>query len=409
MIAQYYQKAVELGLIKEKTAVEDPEERYAILKQLSEEDIEKRRLESEALSEAIKLRSSEIDRERFLKDEIHNITERLSIIKSFDKPFDDYGGALSKEIERLNVSSWLRNRLPDSSDNPTSLFAKQELDDLANALEAAEKEVDKVEFLSKNLDKEKLSLERQLSEYTEELNSISKAKAATKDIGRMKGDGDVQRFLGCLQVAIQTQLNPAVFPELDAKIAEVGQTIAELTKKAGEDPKASLLASLKTIGVEMRTTLDKLDSDTPSGVVFFDPDELSLAFGEKSEDRKYLWDLGSASNWLSCHIATILGFQSAFLRRIDNPVPSFAVFDQPSQVYFPHNWTKSDFSSGGTDEKAVKQVFDVLSRFVKDHPSFQIIVTEHAGKEIWGEMECVYEAADWSGEEDKLVPPQWTR
>lgn len=49
----------------------------------------------------------------------------------------------------------------------------------------------------------------------------------------------------------------------------------------------------------------------------------------------FLSEVGSASNWVSFHIALMCSLQEYFLQKEGSSVPSFIIFDQPSQVYFP--------------------------------------------------------------------------
>ena len=49
----------------------------------------------------------------------------------------------------------------------------------------------------------------------------------------------------------------------------------------------------------------------------------------------FLWEIGSGANWLSYHVASMIGLHELFLSQRGNPVPSMLILDQPSQVYFP--------------------------------------------------------------------------
>lgn len=56
-----------------------------------------------------------------------------------------------------------------------------------------------------------------------------------------------------------------------------------------------------------------------------------VAFTKKGEVP--LKKLGSAENWLGCHLIAHLGLHKWFVEN-DLPVPRILVFDQPTPVYF---------------------------------------------------------------------------
>jgi Protein of unknown function (DUF3732) len=65
------------------------------------------------------------------------------------------------------------------------------------------------------------------------------------------------------------------------------------------------------------------------------PASAYVAWPVRPDREDYLSEIGSGSNWLSYHIAIMLGLHEFFLTLAASPVPNFLVIDQPSQVYFP--------------------------------------------------------------------------
>ena len=105
--------------------------------------------------------------------------------------------------------------------------------------------------------------------------------------------------------------------------------------------------------------------------------------------RASLSEIGSGSNWLAYHIATILALQQFFMKLPHGPVPQFVVFDQPSQVYFPKKLagrqTDEDPKMLDEDVDAIRKAFIVFDRFVSHFSErFQIIVLDHAPDAVWG-------------------------
>lgn len=156
-----------------------------------------------------------------------------------------------------------------------------------------------------------------------------------------------------------------------------------------------------------------MDAEYPENPVEFLIKDLTLRVKNANGCDDYLWEIGSASNWLAYHMATILAFQPFFQTRGSISVPNFVVFDQPSQVYFPQR-SQKDTSVEETveikdeDKLAAKKIFTAMDEFLqKTKNAVQIIVTEHVDEDIWGEVPSGHLVAKWRGINEKLVPVKW--
>lgn len=153
-----------------------------------------------------------------------------------------------------------------------------------------------------------------------------------------------------------------------------------------------------------------------------DQKELSLRFNQAPNAKPdYLWEIGSGENWMAYHLAALLALQSIFLRRGSaNPVPTFLVIDQPSQVYFPSNSFERVVEGQSTnvemgrrsrrlnDLDSTKQIFCALARAQnKLNGALQIIVLDHADHNAWGELENVKGIETWRNDSDWLIPQHW--
>jgi hypothetical protein len=81
------------------------------------------------------------------------------------------------------------------------------------------------------------------------------------------------------------------------------------------------------------------NAEKPNDPAELDLAELTIRVTGESGRKDYLWELGSGANWLSYHVASLVALHELFLGQSGNPVPTFLVFDQPSQVYFPQMLT----------------------------------------------------------------------
>lgn len=124
--------------------------------------------------------------------------------------------------------------------------------------------------------------------------------------------------------------------------------------------------------------------------------------------KDYLWEIGSGSNWLAYHISTILGLQEYF-STFQSSVPNFVVFDQPSQVYFPHSSADGGevHDLGDLDREAVKSIFTTMAKCISNvNNNMQILVLEHADSSIYGDVQGINEVCVWRDGE-KLIPFEW--
>ena len=163
---------------------------------------------------------------------------------------------------------------------------------------------------------------------------------------------------------------------------------------------------------EMGKILAKLDVEHPEDPVDFVIKDLTVRVKKQTGRDDYLWEIGSASNWLSYHISLILALQHFFQSKSSVNVPNFIFFDQPSQVYFPRTRYFSDEAEEqlkDDDKNSVRKKFETLSAFVKNAKfDIQIIVTEHADDDIWGNIpdSQIHLVEKWRNNV-KLVPVEW--
>jgi hypothetical protein len=158
--------------------------------------------------------------------------------------------------------------------------------------------------------------------------------------------------------------------------------------------------------------LPHLDAERPNDPVRLSIEDLTIQI--KGRDREdFLWEIGSGANWLSYHVAVSLALQQFFVGPAHSPVPSFVVYDQPSQVYFPRS-VKRDAQTGDPilrdeDSEAVKRTFKVMADVVKGaEGKLQIIVLDHADEAVWGKIPGVKKVDEWR-DGQKLVPETWPK
>ncbi len=164
----------------------------------------------------------------------------------------------------------------------------------------------------------------------------------------------------------------------------------------------------------MSQVLPHLDTERPNDPVQLDIEDLSLRVSAPSGRGDYLWEIGSGANWLSYHVAVTLALHRLFLEMPTSAVPSFIVLDQPSQVYFPRKLAREtpegfDPKLADEDVGAVRKVFAAFAQTVAEADGrLQVIVLDHAGQDVWGELERVSLVEEWR-DGAALIPRAWLR
>ena len=217
-----------------------------------------------------------------------------------------------------------------------------------------------------------------------------------------------------MEASIQTFQRVGKNSDLENQLSDLEDRIRNLESIVHESEiRRKIDAATKYINQEIVEIIKNLDAEHPDNPVEFIIKDLTLKVKNASGRDDYLWEIGSASNWLAYHIATILAFQQFFQTRGSVAVPNFVIFDQPSQVYFPQRSRNSTLSEDDVqiadeDKQAVQKIFIAMDKFLHDtQKDVQIIVTEHADEDIWGDVSSSHLVERWRGSNDKLIPAEW--
>lgn len=216
----------------------------------------------------------------------------------------------------------------------------------------------------------------------------------------------ISRFLGKIEYASDTIASLEADGELMAEIESLRLRIAELKKIADESViKRKIENAITKISVKQMELLKLMDAERPDDPFRLDYKNLTVEVDGEDGRKDYLWEIGSGSNWLAYHISTILGLQE-FFATFQSSVPNFVVFDQPSQVYFPHD-SIDDKKIKDLDRNAVRSIFITMAKSISNvHNNMQILVLEHADDSIYGDVQGVNEVCVWRNGE-KLIPLEW--
>ena len=331
------------------------------------------------------------------------------------------GGILRRRKERLEIAEWMaKNTSPDGRcpicGGDGHRFAAAEFDKMLAALRRHEEAaaIDPSSVVA--CDKVKRRQEEALNELLEEQNSIRNyfAELEREKEEARRGRDFVKRVFALIsemrstvKLAVELDSSSELMQKRDELKARLEETERWLKEN---DAQARFMSIMEDIGRRAQARLSTLDVEEQYKSAPMEFDQQYLNVKVRGEDGQYhlLSEVGSASNWVSCHIAYMCALQEYFCARNVGEtsfLPSFAVFDQPSQVYFPEMKAKDSYDE--IDTEAVRKMFRTIAASVLAcGGSWQAIVLEHAGESIWGQVEGVHKVDEWRNG-TKLIPREW--
>ena len=365
---------------------------------------------------ALRREEQKISRELFAARKRH--TEMLQLMKTMG----EYDKSLQIQLDRLDISTWLRSNMVERNILPIfQLSHEKVIDDvnaLCDAIEQIESTTREMDVVPAAFEREMQIVQEQIQEHADKLEAIqNRIKAESQSLAIHREESytleSISRFLGRIDAAVNTYERIGTDSELQTKLDETNSRIKQLKKEVNESEiQRKLDYALSYLRTEMGKILAQLDVEHPEDPVDFVIKDLTVRVKNQTGRDDYLWEIGSASNWLSYHISLILALQHFFQSKSSVNVPNFVIFDQPSQVYFPctrYSFNEAEAQLNDDDKNAVRKIFETLSAFVKTAKfDIQIIVTEHADDDIWGNIpDSKNHLVEKWRNNVKLVPVEW--
>ena len=372
---------------------------------------------SEALSELNGLEAEE----REVSRELTTLRHRLEEMNRMRVGGDQYHATIGLQRGRLHLSRWLIGHTDSQADCPMcgshTASARSKLVVLSARLQEVEDEAGVDKEVPAAFDRELQRVTTEVGVSTERLRSVQIRKRALS--GRSKEASERQfaakkaeRFVGNLEAALDLHRRLGSDSGLVDEVAKLREIVhafeAELKEQEVETRKRRALQAVNSHADRLLPFLDVENPDDPISLEISD-----LTIKVRGVDREdYLSEIGSGSNWLSYHLAMLLALHQFYLSQKQSPVPSFLVLDQPSQVYFPKNLVRrpeeeQELRLRDEDIDSVRKTFEVLGKVVmKAERKLQIIVLDHASRDVWGDIAGVVGLKEWR-DGIKLVPMRW--
>ena len=365
--------------------------------------------------------------ENQIANDIAQTQKRIADIKKLTASITDFQHCNSKRVERLEIAKWLKENAMSGTKCPvcgadSHPNAHNEIERICTAVSQYEMIAPQAANIPPALQRELLLLNNELTTLLEKRNvlhnrfDLIRARSKTAE-AYMQRTKNMFLFLGQLTSTIDLIDKLSSVDGLECRIREIKQKITELsTITAASNKKSLTIRALDEIAQRTLIRLRTLDVDENYKKVA--PRFSLVEFGLEVQSTDGIWhllgEIGSASNWLSFHIAFTCALQEFFSERKHpvSSVPSFMVYDQPSQVYFPRlsrsgQAGEDDPHVRNEDASAVEKIFRTLSdSIVSQKGAWQAIVLDHAGYEIYGNIPEVVQIEEWRNGK-KLIPSEW--
>lgn len=373
---------------------------------------------SEALKELTSLEKEEIR----ISHELTSLRRRLSEMNRAKDSSTAYSEALKVQRERLQISDWLVHHHTNDVGCPLCGSEMKRVSENLGSLQLALREIEDTALSAVDVpaafDRELQRVKSEVDSTAEKLRAVQVRKSALSQRSEEASKRQYQakraeRFVGNLENALLLQQRLGDDSGLRAEVEDLRmqeqRLFRELRAYNIEDRKQR---AVRKVNAYAQSSLPKLDAERPDDPISLEIKDLTIKVSGPDRDD-YLSEIGSGSNWLSYHLAVVIGLQKFFLGLSHSPVPGFIVIDQPSQVYFPkkaavrENEEVEEVSLKDEDVEAVRKVFSLLGTVVAaTDGQLQVIVLDHAPDSVWGDIENVHEVEEWRGGL-KLVPEDW--
>jgi hypothetical protein len=367
------------------------------------------------------------EKENTISQNIAATEKRIKDIEQLEKSLSGFQNSTRRKVERLGISAWMKENAQPENVCPicgtkNHPFAKTELKKICSALETYERIASIEQPVPAEFEREKIELRKGLNLLLGERDDLQKRfdllRSRDEEAAKyQQRSRDMFLFLGQLKSTVELVERLSGTDGLEEKIKELERRKRELEKIVSVSNVRNLtiraLQELSILTLERLKTLD-VDPIYKQTAPHFSLKELGIRVSGKDGNLHLLTEVGSASNWVSFHLAFTCALQEFFVKQITpvSSVPSFIVYDQPSQVYFPRirkNLKDDDpkYERGDEDEEAVRRMFETITASVlSTGGKWQAIILDHARSDVYGEINDVFEVTEWRNG-NKLIPEIW--
>jgi len=365
------------------------------------------------------------DSEESIAKAIEDRKRKLNRVDRLRSATDGYSQALNVQGQRLQPVPWFSERLLESHSCPVcgseSDNAAMEISRLVELAKGVAATVGSIDSVNQVLDKEFATLDDELRKLEGEANSVrhqlAQIEQKSVEIRTQRQTlTNVHNFAGRLEQELKKFVEADQGGVLKKKAVDLEKRVRELRRELDQ---AAIYhrqdEALDQISLTIQHYAEILGVENPRRPTHIDIRNLTVAVKGSEGRQDYLWEIGSAANWMGYHVATLLALHEHFLKLAEtgsSPVPQFLFIDQPSQAFFPErmnaNPSVDDEAEPTSDDiERVQRIFRALSEAVeRTKRRLQIIVIDHVGEAYWSGVPDVHVVERWR-DNDALIPSDW--
>ncbi|MCT3703408.1 DUF3732 domain-containing protein [Elizabethkingia anophelis] len=420
-IYRYYTEAISLGLtisdinIQSSTVDEIKNELISIVKRINSGELYKNGNANRFSEKVIELNNERNTIIRTLEDLKFKYNKIVQLDNSKTSYVDEV--VIEKE-QRLKPIEWFLSKKGNDKCPFCGEYSKKAINDLIFLNEERQKNLDILRKSKSNelsFEKEKSVLK---SDITKNENLVLEIDTnlhllLNKKIEENASLQKIYEFSGKIEHVIDNLSKISPSSELNLEIKNLNETIAseklKLEKLYRKFNKKASLESLSNI-ISEYTKYFSIENVNYRKVYFDPSDSLNIKIEDlKTKNKYYLSRIGSGANYMGYHLSTLFGLHE-YLNKLNesgkvNFVPTFLVLDQPSQVYYP-----KEFTADSKDVEDTKKIFEASYKFMKrTNKKIQVIILEHVPQSMWKDIDKEYFnlVEIWDRDLDALIPEEW--
>lgn len=420
-IYKYYTQAISLGLtisdinIQNSTVDEIKNELVSIVKRVNSGELYKNGSVNRFSEKVIELNNDRNSKVRILED----LKFKYNKIVQLDNSRASYVDDVAREKEqRLQPIEWFLQRKGNDTCPFCGENSKKAVNELIYLNEEKQKNLEVLKKAKSNelsFEKEKTFLKLEVFENESAISDIDENLHLLLSKEKEENDSlqKIYEFSGKIEHVIDNLNKISPSSELFLEIKKLEEHIAtEKLKLDGLYKRFNKKASLEKLS-NIISEYSKLlpIEDKYNRIVHFDPSEsLNIKIEDtKTRNKYFLSRIGSGANYMGYHLATLFGIHE-YLNSLTisgkiNYIPTFLILDQPSQVYYP-----KEFTEGSKDITDTKKIFETADEFMKRTDNkIQIIILEHVPTSMWEDIntDSFNLVENWDSEGDSLIPAEW--
>ena len=408
-------EAIEAGLLPHRDSEPTAEEVLSLLRFALEGSI---RLEPEPRPDNDRdPLAAAIGRRAQLRRAVGQSRARIADLKRAVEENNDFAGEAREQRRRL-ASLGLMRLSPDTSQAAQCPVCESPIASANATVAAIMHDLERLDGDLQVIGSDTPALQSQMAQEEEQLQQLRAALSRSQDeideisagLRALQQEPDqAQRAAhvrGRISLYLDTTAQHVSAPQVEDRRDDLRRQIAELEGLLSDDTQDDRLASyLSLIGQNIRAKASELELDHSDGPIRLDVNRLTIIADTTTEGPVRLADMGSAENHLGYHVATLLSLHEWFSEH-RGPVPRTLILDQPSQVYFPPDYT-GEPTPQGNDLSHLLNVYRIINETVEAlNGALQVIVVEHA--DLADPLFRDHVVDRWRHSNNQaLVPPEW--